>query len=489
MALVTSLKRFDGMRFSVRAKLTLLYSLVTFCGLVLFGMLTYGLLHYALIQGKRKHLEGREERLMSFLAQNAATAEHSGLNEQLRNYALVTHEGNLFHIKTMDGVRVFPIEPGAYDWSLSSEGDCQTPSYNTITIERQPALVMCHAILLNGRPVKLYIGGALDEEFFILRKYRNALFLLLPGLLLVASCSGYFLSRHALKPVDRMTKAALEIGVGNLSRRLPVPGARDEIQALAIVWNQLLERLEAAVSRLSRFSADASHDIRTSITVMLATSQLSLNRRRSEQEYRQDLEKIVVECRTATTLLDALLTLSQSDNFMHEVQFRKLDLCELVVSGCRRVEDLAESSGILLDWRLPDGPVYVDGDEILLQRLLGILLDNAIRYTPQQGEIRAEVTMVGFRPSVTVRDTGVGMSEDVRRRVFERFYQADLREGKSRAGNGLGLSIGRWIADAHGADFTVDSEPLSGSAFNILFAPSLSQTAPVAEVAQLMDVS
>ena len=104
------------------------------------------------------------------------------------------------------------------------------------------------------------------------------------------------------------------------------------------------------------------------------------------------LEKIVTECRTASTLLDALLSLAQSDNFVHEVAFKKIDLCELVVSGCRRVEDLAESSGILLDWHLPPETVCIQGDEILLQRLLGILLDNAIRYTPESGEIRTEVS-------------------------------------------------------------------------------------------------
>ena len=104
--------------------------------------------------------------------------------------------------------------------------------------------------------------------------------------------------------------------------------------------------------------------------------------------------KIVMECRTASTLLDALLSLAQSDNFVHEVAFRKIDLCELVVSGCRRVEDLAESSGILLDWHLPAETIYIEGDELLLQRLLGILLDNAIRYTPESGEIRAEVSLV-----------------------------------------------------------------------------------------------
>ena len=291
----------------------------------------------------------------------------------------------------------------------------------------------------------------------------------MPGLLILSSFSGYFLSRHALKPVDRVTRAALGIGIGNLSERLPVPQAKDEIRDLAVAWNQLLARLEAAVSRLSQFSADASHDLRTSITVMLATAQLSLHRHRSEDEYRDALGKIVMECRTASTLLDALLSLAQSDNFVHEVAFKRIDLCELVVSGCRRVEDLAESSGILLDWYLPSETIYIEGDELLLQRLLGILLDNAIRYTPESGEIRAEVSLAGDSALVTVRDTGVGMSEDVRLQVFNRFYQADLRERKSTAGSGLGLSIGRWIADAHGAELTVESTPLEGSVFQIKF--------------------
>ncbi|HEY6765466.1 MAG TPA: HAMP domain-containing sensor histidine kinase, partial [Candidatus Sulfotelmatobacter sp.] len=233
-----------------------------------------------------------------------------------------------------------------------------------------------------------------------------------------------------------------------------------------------------AVSRLSQFSADASHDLRTSITVMLATAQLSLHRHRSEEEYRDALGKIVTECRTASTLLDALLSLAQSDNFVHEVAFKRINLCELVINGCRRVEDLAESSGILLDWHLPGEAVHIEGDELLLQRLLGILLDNAIRYTPQFGEIRTEVSLVANSALVTVRDTGVGMSEDVRLQVFNRFYQADLRERKSKAGSGLGLSIGRWIADAHGAELTVESIPQQGSVFQIKFPLNAMMSAP-----------
>jgi two-component system heavy metal sensor histidine kinase CusS len=446
----------------------LYYLLVTLAGLLIFGLMSFGALRYALLQGKKTHLQGREDRLVSLLKENKASGLTEPLSEQLKNYALITHEGNLFHVHNLDGTFLFPSEPTRNDWALGTE-DCARPVFTRVVIDSQPAFVMCHMILLDGRMVRLHIGGSLEEESYILRKYRDALLLLMPGLLALSSISGYFLSRRALKPVDRVTRAALGIGIGNLSQRLPVPSAKDEIQQLAIAWNQLLARLETAVSRLSQFSADASHDLRTSITVILATAQLSLHRHRSEEEYRDSLAKIVTECHTASTLLDALLSLAQSDNFVHEVAFKKINLCELVISGCRRVEDLAESSGILLDWHLPAETIYIEGDELLLQRLLGILLDNAIRYTPESGEIRAEVSADASNAFVIVRDTGVGMSEDVRQHIFNRFYQADLRERKSKAGNGLGLSIGRWIADAHGAELTVESTLLRGSIFQIKF--------------------
>jgi two-component system heavy metal sensor histidine kinase CusS len=463
---------------SVRAKLMLLYLLVTLAGLLIFGLMSYGALQYALLQGKKTHLQGRENRLISLLKENKAKGIAEPLQEQLADYALVTHEGNLFHVHNLDGSFLFPDKPIDQDWLLPANDDCVQPVFSRVVIERQPALVMCHMILLDGHDVRLHIGGSLEEEAYILRKYRNTLILLLPALLLLSSASGYFLSRHALKPVDRVTRAALGMGIGNLSQRLPVPSAKDEIQQLAIAWNQLLARLEAAVNRLSQFSADASHDLRTSITVMLATAQLSLHRHRSEEEYRDALSKIVTECRTASTLLDALLSLAQSDTFVHSVAFQRINLCELAVNGCRRVEDLAESSGILLDWYLPHDDVFIEGDETLLQRLLGILLDNAIRYTPAFGEIRTEVSLTADHALVTVRDTGVGMSEEVRLHVFDRFYQADLRERKSNAGNGLGLSIARWIADAHCAELTVESIPLEGSVFQIKFPLNFSPVSP-----------
>jgi heavy metal sensor kinase len=461
----------------IRARLTLLYLAVISGALLLFSVVSYTALRYALVQLKLNTLHAREDRMLAFLERNKST--QVPLVEQLQSYATIAHEGNLVQVRNLDGSVVFPVSGADVNWLPSMRGDCGKPEIEDMELGGRPAAVMCHRILLDGHPVMLYVGGSLEEQSYILVTYRRSLLMLLPCLLIVAALGGHFLSKRALRPVDQMTRAAIGIGIGNLSSRLPQPKAKDELRSLADAWNQLLDRLESSVSRLSEFSADASHDLRTSITVILATAQLSLRGQRTTAEYRDDLERIVGECRTASTLLDALLSLARSHNFLYEVEFEKINLNQLVVAGCRRVEDLAESSGIILDWKLPADELFVDGDELLLQRLLGILLDNAIKYTPEGGEILVEVGVRGSGAILRVRDTGIGMSEDVRHRIFDRFYQADLRERKASAGSGLGLSIARWIAEAHRAQLSVESEPMRGSLFEVCFAQATSHVNPL----------
>jgi two-component system, OmpR family, heavy metal sensor histidine kinase CusS len=459
---------------SFRAKLTLWYLAVTSVALLLFGMLSFGALRYSLLQSKRLTLMQRERRLLLFVEQNEREHKISSLTELLRNYAVIAHEGNLVQIRDIHGKLIFPLETANASWLSHIAKDCAKPQFGDTILDGQPATIMCHNTMLDGSPVRIYVGGALEENLHILDLYRKALLLLLPCLLGIAAVSGYFLSSRAMRPVDRLTKAAVDIGIGNLSARLPLPLARDELWSLANTWNQLLDRLEGAVTRLSKFSADASHDLRTSITVILATAQVSLNPRRSDKEVRDNLDRIVNECRTASTLLDALLSLARSTNFVHEVAFQRINVSDLIVAGCLRVEGLAESSGLVMDWKLPEKDLFVEGDELLLQRLLGILLDNAIKFTPEDGEISVEAHETESGVLVIVRDTGIGISEDIRRNIFDRFYQADLRDRKDKAGSGLGLAIARWIADAHRAELAVESTPTKGSEFQIWFPASTS---------------
>ena len=186
----------------------LLYLLVTLTGLLIFGLMSFGALQYALLQGKKTHLQGREDRLISLLKENKAKGVTEPISEQLRNYALVTHEGNLFHIHNLDGSLFFPSEGNGQDWVLPVER-LRAASLQHCGGRQAAALVMCHMILIDDRMVRLHIGGSLEEETYILRKYRNALLLLMPGLLLSLVVSGYFLSRRALKPVGRVTRGRI----------------------------------------------------------------------------------------------------------------------------------------------------------------------------------------------------------------------------------------------------------------------------------------
>jgi two-component system, OmpR family, heavy metal sensor histidine kinase CusS len=473
----TSLRVNSVYSLSIRAKLTLWYVLVVFAATVLFGVISYGVLHFALFQEKKTHLVGREDRLIRLLEQNRGQQTAISLEAQLHDYALATHEGNMFQLRRMDGSVLFPLGARETDWKFADAAGCVQRQFAVVEVGGASAMVMCHQVELQELRVRLYQGGSLAEEIDILRIYRNALLFLLPGLLILSFFCGYFLSRRAMDPVDRMTKAALAIGVSNLSARIPVPTAKDEVRQLAEAWNQLLGRLESAVSRLSEFSADVSHDLRTSITVILATAQLGLAHKNTQEQYREDLSRIAEECCSAATLLDALLSIVRSKNFIHEVTFRSINLCDLVLNSCRRVEDLAESRGILLDWSLPAHPVMIEGDELLIGRLLGILLDNAIKYTPDSGEVRVEVFRNGAAAGVLVRDTGIGIAPGEQRQIFERYYQGDLRERRTQPGCGLGLSIARWIADAHRADITLDSVPEQGSTFRVTFPLTLRQRA------------
>lgn len=453
---------------AVRTRLTLLYLAVIASSLVFFSVVSYGALRYALMRLKTETLHAREDRLLAYVRETQERDPKRTLELILHDYAAIAHEGNLLQVRDMQGQQVYPGRAA----EIPSQVACPTSSIIDVVIAGQPAAILCDHVMLQGKPEVLYIGGSLGDLERVLDLYVRSLLLLLPGVLVIAAVGGQFLSRRAMLPVDRMTKAAVSIGIGNLSARLPVPEAHDELFALATAWNQLLSRLQIAVSRLSDFSADASHDLRTSITVILATAQLGLRGERRADEYREDLERIMHECQTAATMLDALLSLARSENFMHEVQFTRVNLIELAISGCRRVEDLAESNGVILDWQLPSEDVWVLGDELLLQRLLGILLDNAIKYTPEHGQILVEVTALRTGTIMRVRDTGIGMSEEVRQRIFERFYQGNLRERKHQAGSGLGLSIARWIAEAHRAELSVVSEPLRGSEFCVRFPTS-----------------
>jgi signal transduction histidine kinase len=276
------------------------------------------------------------------------------------------------------------------------------------------------------------------------------------------------MSHRALEPVSRITNKARTIGIQDLSDRLPVPQTGDEIQLLAETWNGLLERLDVAVIRLTQFTSDISHDLRTTITAMLTNAEFALRRRRSEEDYRAALTTIVIECNETSRLLNDLLAASRADIVKQKIEWNALELSTLVNEVCSVIGVKSDIKRQKLELHTCK-EAWTMGDASLLRRLTAILLDNAIKYTPEHGDIVVSVKRDENTIDLEVTDTGIGIPPESHSRIFDRFYREDVSRNRDDGSSGLGLSIAKWIAEAHAATIHVRSDVGIGSCFMVSF--------------------
>jgi heavy metal sensor kinase len=274
------------------------------------------------------------------------------------------------------------------------------------------------------------------------------------------------MSRRALAPVDELTRAARSITADRLSKRLAVPKTGDELERLAQTLNDMIERLEKAFKQISQFTSDASHELRTPLAVMRTTAEVALRSPENLDECRDALEHIVIELDRTSHLVENLLLIAKADSGEATLSLKPVDLVNAMSEACAEVSVLARVKGVEIEARLPEGPVWVNGDAHSLRRLFLILLDNAIKYTPAGGRCEATVDSgEGFAVGA-VRDTGIGIAEEERAHIFDRFYRVDRARSRHQ-GCGLGLAIGRWIVESHGGSISIESELDRGSLFRV----------------------
>jgi len=273
---------------------------------------------------------------------------------------------------------------------------------------------------------------------------------------------GAFLSRQALRPVAQSIQTAKRLKPSNLSERLPRTGAGDELDELAGTINDLLDRLAAYHAQIIRFTADASHELRSPLGAMRAAVEVVLNQPREPGVYREVLSSLGEQCERLTALVNGLLLLARADAGEMIVRLTPHDLSALATDVAEMYEPLAEELGIQFHFEC-DSPVSVVGDPARLRQLVTNLVDNAIKFTEPGGSVTLRVEEAGGDARLVVEDTGVGIAPGHLPHVFERFYQAD--SARSLGGSGLGLSICRWIVEAHGGSIEATSESGSGSTF------------------------
>jgi signal transduction histidine kinase len=267
--------------------------------------------------------------------------------------------------------------------------------------------------------------------------------------------------------VDRITSDARSITASNLSGRLAVPVAVDELRRLSETLNQMLDRIETSFKSIRQFTADASHELRAPMTLIHAAADFSLRRDRSREDLRDAMERILKESERTSSLVDDLLFIARSDSDPAAFEHDAIDLSPLLADVAIQARTLAEAKHIEVVSQIPSQPVWMEGDELSIRRLVMTLIDNAVKYTPENGKVFIDLYAEDRLAVIQVRDTGIGIAPEDLPRVFDRFWRADKVRSRDEGGTGLGLSIAKGITERHQGTISVESEPGRGSTFTV----------------------
>ena len=320
--------------------------------------------------------------------------------------------------------------------------------------------------LRDGQTYLLQVGISLEPMDAALKRYRDLLWWRVPVAVLLGALAAWWLSGFALRPLSRLAASARQVDVNALDRRLPVRGAGDELDGVAVAFNETLDRLEHAVVEMRQFSSALAHELRTPLAALRGEIELAL-REPGISPARQDAYgSQIEEIDHLTRLIDQILTLARAEAGQIRLTVAPVDLGQLAASLVDQLQPLAEARSIDLSCD-PVDAVIVQGDPAWLKRLLLNLLDNALKYTPAGGRVSVRVSRLGDRARIDVQDTGAGLSPADLPRVFERFFRADPARSSSLPGAGLGLNLVQWIVAQHRGQVTVQSRLGQGSTFSV----------------------
>jgi len=296
-----------------------------------------------------------------------------------------------------------------------------------------------------------------------LSDFKNNILAVFPIILIFGALGGWVLARRSLSPIGYIASKAQSITSQSLSERLTPRGANDEMDDLIRTINEMIGRLEASFKRMAEFTADASHELKTPICAMRGEAEVLLSKDRTAEEYQEGLVHFTEQFDHLNQMINDLILLSKFDSSQVELKMVPLRLDLLIKDLCNLFQVLAEQKGIVLEIDEVQ-EVTVMGDKFRLQQLFTNLIDNAIKYTPE-GIIR--VTLEKNREDVVLKvsDTGIGIPEQEREKIFKRFYRVDKSRSRETGGVGLGLSIVEWIAHAHQGRVEVESVLNKGSTF------------------------
>jgi heavy metal sensor kinase len=472
---------------SVRVRLTLWYTAVLTLVLIVLSLITYFIFWRSTLQRTDVNLSELSEAFLTTL--DAEVKDQSGPDSlKLAGQVAITEHrfrDHVFAIFDESGrivVSSQDVPPAAAAAGSSAAGALSSPSFQRFLVassrtERLFGNVkggedgyrgFARRFSSDGKTYILVILQSLHPQEEMLEEVTSTFAWVIPIAIMLASVGGYFLARKSLAPVVAMSRQAGRIGAANLHERLVVQNDRDELGHLARSFNSLLDRLSQSFERQRRFMADASHELRTPVAILRGEAEVALSQQaRSPEEYRESLGILHHEAERLTHIVEDFFTLTRADAGQYPLQPRDFYLDELVGECVHSARTLALAKKISLNFQgASESPIHAD--ESLLRRMILNLLDNAIKYTAEGGHVTVACGRAGEEYTLSIMDTGGGIPTDLQPRIFERFFRAD--KARSRAENdgggaGLGLSISRWIAEAHHGRLELTRSDSLGSTF------------------------
>ena len=453
----------------ITAKLTVWYALMLAFIMLLTSVLTVGGLYYVLYSQAQADMAASRDSLVWNLEQghpiNRKLLEHSKL---LPGVLLnITDESN----NTVLGSAITFRDKNCLTDEVEDDGaplffsPLQSAPLHIVCIDKMYFYYLSEEIWQNGHVYQLHFLKPVSEQKNFFKVLVESLIVTNLIGLVIAVFFGMYLSRKMLRPLRNITATAKAMEISNLEKRIDVPESHDELHELATTFNHMLGRIQAGFDHQRRFVGDASHELRTPITVISGYANM-LDRWGKEDPtvLSEGVEAIKSEAANMYNLVEKLLFLARADQNRQEIDKRIVDMKALVNEVVQETRLIAGDHKVVL---AANETAFVYADAGAVKQMLRIFIENSIKYTPDGGNITLSSQLKDDKLAVIVQDTGVGIPKGEQTKIFERFYRVDRSRTKTTGGTGLGLSIASWIAKQHGMDIVVDSEPNEGATVTV----------------------
>jgi heavy metal sensor kinase len=443
---------------NVRIRFTLLYGAALMATVVFFSIVIYYFVQRSLIGQIDNHLRKDMVTVTEYIHHSPSELQD------------LSRFGPIHIFRVRNGNRPFIT---SHEWQKSGldqllDSNYLAPQPRTIrTTDKQYYRVQSQLVATGDSLFQVLIAHEEENYRRTLNTLALIILLILPGSVAISLAIGYLIAGRVLAPITAITRKAEAISADNLSERLPVGPANDEFSHLATVFNQTLTRLEESFERLRRFTADASHELRTPLTAIRSIGETALQQPSSSTDYPETIGSMLEETDRLAQTVESLLILSRTDS--RALQKEPTEISDLLADVVEFLSVLAEEKHQQIIFERST-TLTIQADPCMLRRAFLNLLDNAIKYSPEQTTIQVKMySGVDDATIIEIADKGPGIQADEQDRIFDRFYRIDNGRSRDKGGTGLGLSITKAAIEAHDGTISIENSPAGGTVFRVMF--------------------